>query len=92
MEEENCEKQKSDNVTAGNNIVDSYYWRFIPSMCEKIQKVRTAFPQTECWADGGITLAAAQQLAAAGAQHMVIGRALFSSSDYRATLAQFATL
>ncbi|MCG2968626.1 epimerase, partial [Escherichia coli] len=48
--------------------------------------------QTECWADGGITLAAAQQLAAAGAQHMVIGRALFSSSDYRATLAQFATL
>lgn len=39
--------------------------RFIPSMCEKIQKVRTAFPQTECWADGGITLAAAQQLAAA---------------------------
>ena len=23
MEEENCEKQKSDNVTAGNNIVDS---------------------------------------------------------------------
>ncbi|XNM58187.1 hypothetical protein ACLK1S_26805 [Escherichia coli] len=30
-------------------------------------------------------LAAAQQLAAAGAQHMVIGRALFSSSDYRAT-------
>ncbi|HCN2500441.1 TPA: epimerase, partial [Escherichia coli] len=54
--------------------------------------VRTAFPQTECWADGGITLAAAQQLAAAGAQHMVIGRALFSSSDYRATLAQFATL
>lgn len=26
-EEENCEKQKSDNVTAGNNIVDSYYWK-----------------------------------------------------------------
>ena len=27
MEEENCGKQKSDNVTAGNNIVDSYYWK-----------------------------------------------------------------
>lgn len=26
-EEENCGKQKSDNVTAGNNIVDSYYWK-----------------------------------------------------------------
>ena len=27
IEEENCGKQKSDNVTAGNNIVDSYYWK-----------------------------------------------------------------
>ena len=30
-EEENCGKQKSDNVTAGNNIVDSYYWKFYVS-------------------------------------------------------------
>ena len=81
-----------DGVMVMTSEPDGQGQRFIPSMCEKIQKVRTAFPQTECWADGGITLAAAQQLAAAGAQHMVIGRALFSSSDYRATLAQFATL
>lgn len=81
-----------DAVMVMTSEPDGQDQRFIPFMCEKIKKVRELFPQTECWADGGITLAAAQQLAAAGAQQLVIGRALFSSSDYRATLAQFATL
>ncbi|POT55246.1 epimerase [Citrobacter amalonaticus] len=71
---------------------DSLGQRFIPSMCAKIGKIREIFPQAECWADGGITLMAAQQLAAAGVQHAVVGRALFSSSDYRTTLSQFSAL
>lgn len=65
---------------------------FIPAMCRKIGAVRTLFPKAECWADGGITLSAASLLAAAGAQHIVIGRALFSSENYRATLSRFAAL
>lgn len=66
--------------------------QFIPAMGEKVSKVREWFPESACWADGGITLSAAQALAIAGAQHVVIGRALFSSENYRATLSRFAAL
>ncbi|WP_336220301.1 ribulose-phosphate 3 epimerase family protein [Citrobacter amalonaticus] len=65
---------------------------FIPAMCRKVSVARALFPDAECWADGGITLSAASLLANAGAQHVVIGRALFSSEDYHATLSRFAAL
>ena len=66
--------------------------QFIPALCEKVRRVRDCFPEAACWADGGITLSAAQQLATAGAQHLVVGRALFSSENYHATLSRFAGL
>lgn len=66
--------------------------QFIPALCEKVSRVRECFPDAQCWADGGITLLAAQHLAAAGAQHLVVGRALFSSENYHATLSRFAGL
>ncbi|EHB0645979.1 epimerase, partial [Salmonella enterica] len=53
---------------------------------------REHFPAAECWADGGITLRAARLLAAAGAQHLVIGRALFTTANYNVTLSQFTAL
>ncbi|MBN6045228.1 ribulose-phosphate 3 epimerase family protein [Citrobacter sp. ku-bf4] len=66
--------------------------QFIPALCEKVRRVREFFPHAACWADGGITLSAAQHLAAAGAQHLVVGRALFSTANYHATLSRFAGL
>lgn len=66
--------------------------QFIPPQCAKVRQVREYFPQAACWADGGITLSAAQHLATAGAQHLVVGRALFSSENYHTTLSRFAGL
>ncbi|EEJ3422837.1 ribulose-phosphate 3 epimerase family protein [Salmonella enterica subsp. enterica] len=66
--------------------------QFIAAMCEKVSQSREHFPAAECWADGGITLRAARLLAAAGAQHLVIGRALFTTANYDVTLSQFTAL
>ncbi|EJT6619740.1 ribulose-phosphate 3 epimerase family protein, partial [Salmonella enterica] len=66
--------------------------QFIATMCEKVSQSREHFPAAECWADGGITLRAARLLAAAGAQHLVIGRALFTTANYNVTLSQFTAL
>ncbi|ECP4038997.1 epimerase [Salmonella enterica] len=66
--------------------------QFIAAMCEKVSQGREHFPAAECWADGGITLRAARLLAAAGAQHLVIGRALFTTANYDVTLSQFTAL
>ncbi|EOU2741724.1 TPA: epimerase, partial [Salmonella enterica subsp. enterica serovar Aberdeen] len=66
--------------------------QFIAAMCEKVNQSREHFPAAECWADGGITLRAARLLAAAGAQHLVIGRALFTTANYNVTLSQFTAL
>ncbi|WP_300003841.1 epimerase [uncultured Cedecea sp.] len=71
---------------------DGHQQQFIPQMCEKIIQVRQYFPDTECWVDGGITLTVSTSLAQAGAQHLVIGRALFTSTDYHSTLSQFTAI
>lgn len=70
---------------------DGEQQQFIPAMMEKVRQARAAFPDAQCWADGGINHAAARLAARAGAQHLVIGRALFSSPDYPTTLAQLAS-
>ncbi|AGR58838.1 ribulose-phosphate 3 epimerase family protein [Salmonella bongori] len=66
--------------------------QFIAAMCDKVSQSREYFPAAACWADGGITLRAARLLAAAGAQHLVVGRALFTTSDYNVTLSQFSAV
>lgn len=71
---------------------DSHQQQFIPLMYEKIIQVRQYFPDASCWVDGGITLEVSPLLAQAGAQHLVIGRALFTSTDYHSTLSQFSAI
>lgn len=71
---------------------DGHHQQFIPMMCEKINQVRHYFPDAECWGDGGITLEVSPLLARAGAMHLVLGRALFTSADYHSTLSQFAAI
>lgn len=62
---------------------------YIPAMRDKIAEATTLFPQTEIWADGGIDLSVAPQLVHSGAHHLVLGRAVFGSSDIPQTLRQF---
>lgn len=65
--------------------------QFIAAMCEKVSQGEH-FPAAECWADGGITLRAARLLCRRRLQHLVIGRALFTTANYDVTLSQFTAL
>lgn len=62
---------------------------FIPTMLEKITEATALYPQAEIWADGGIALSVAPKLIHSGARHLVLGRAIFGSSDILKALNQF---
>lgn len=66
--------------------------QFIAAMCEKVSQSRGAFPC--CGMLGGRRYYTSRRTAAcaAGAQHLVIGRALFTTANYDVTLSQFTAL
>lgn len=62
---------------------------FNPALIGKVAACARYFPDAECWADGGISESAGQQLKRAGAEHLVLGRALFASDNPATTLGSF---
>ncbi len=62
---------------------------FIPEMAEKVRRVRELVgPATRIEVDGGITPQTAPAVAAAGADTLVVGTAIFSKTDRRAAIAE----
>ncbi len=59
---------------------------------EKIKSLRQQFPDVTISIDGGVTLANAPALLAAGADRLVVGSALWESEDVAATIKQFQNL
>lgn len=64
--------------------------RFIPAMTAKVAAAAALFPQAAIWADGGVEVTTAPLLRRNGAQHLVLGRALFSHSDIGQVIQDFA--
>ncbi|MBM1020196.1 epimerase [Enterobacter sp. A11] len=64
--------------------------RFIPAMVGKVADAAARFPKTAIWADGGVDPAVAPALRKSGAQHLVLGRTVFSHSDISRALQAFA--
>ncbi|MBJ7348476.1 MAG: ribulose-phosphate 3-epimerase, partial [Thermoleophilaceae bacterium] len=63
--------------------------RFIPSVLEKIARLREIFPEgTPIEVDGGVDAATAAQCAAAGANLLVAGSAVFGAPDSAVAFAQ----
>ena len=62
---------------------------FLPSALEKIAKLRALIGNRpiEIEVDGGVTAENAQDIAAAGAQVLVAGSAIFRTADYRSNIA-----
>jgi ribulose-phosphate 3-epimerase len=61
---------------------DARGMRFHPPMAEKIARARALLPeQVEVWADGGIGEVEIPLVAAAGADTVVVGRAVWGSAD-----------
>ncbi|HGM5491734.1 TPA: epimerase [Serratia fonticola] len=82
-------KDRLEGVLIMTSEPDGAGQDFIPAMQDKIAEAATFFPQAEIWADGGINLSVAPQLVHAGARHLVLGRAIFGSSDIPQALRQF---
>ena len=80
--------EKLDAVMVMTSEPDGDNQQFIPAMVDKIQQVTQLLPQLEYWVDGGVSLDNISLLKAAGAKHLVVGRALFSSENLTMTLDQ----
>jgi len=65
-------------------------WQFIPSQLGKIKEIRHLISQqglqTDLQVDGGVTLNNAEEITRAGANVLVVGSALFKSSDMTQTV------
>ena len=60
---------------------------FFPPILEKISRLREILPpETEIWADGGINESSMQQVIAAGADTLIMGRCIFGSPSPIETL------
>ncbi|WP_025121852.1 MULTISPECIES: epimerase [unclassified Serratia (in: enterobacteria)] len=82
-------KDRLEGVLIMTSEPDGAGQDFIPTMRDKIAEAATFFPHTEIWADGGIDISVAPQLVHAGARHLVLGRAVFGSSNIPQALRQF---
>ncbi|MGQ3890659.1 ribulose-phosphate 3-epimerase [Legionella sp. CNM-4043-24] len=59
----------------------------IPEMMDKIKFIKKHYPDLPICVDGGVTVDNIKELADAGATQFVAGSAIFSSPDYKTTLA-----
>ncbi|WP_159566445.1 epimerase [Budvicia diplopodorum] len=86
----------ADSIMVMTSEPDGYGQAFNPRLVEKVQQAASLFRQSEIWADGGIDLPSAKLLYQAGAQHLVLGRAIFGSdngfNNYAANAAKFRGL
>jgi len=78
--------EKLDVVTVvGIDVFSLGKWQFIPSQLGKIKEIRHLISQkglqTDLQVDGGVTLDNAEEITRAGANVLVVGSALFKSSD-----------
>lgn len=58
----------------------------IPEVLQKIEWIKTHFPELPISVDGGITVDNMAAAARAGATHFVAGSSIFNTTDYAATL------
>lgn len=65
---------------------------FQSATVERVKEARKLFPNLKIAVDGGIKLAEAESLLAAGADHLVIGSAIWGEPDPSAALGRFQTL
>jgi len=84
--------EKLDSITVvGIDLFSFGKWRFIPSQLRKIRDIRSLISnrglQTNLQVDGGVTLNNAEEITRAGANVLVVGSALFKSSDMAQTVA-----
>jgi ribulose-phosphate 3-epimerase len=62
---------------------------FDERVLERVKLLRATYPNVKISVDGGVSLDNAAQLVAAGADYLVVGSALWRTSDPLATLQQF---
>lgn len=62
---------------------------FIPNCLSKIEAIHKQYPHLEIAVDGGVNVSNIAQLAHVGATTFITGSALFYSSDYVKTIAEF---
>jgi len=84
--------EKLDIVTVvGIDLFALGKWRFIPSQLGKIREIRRLISklrlQIDLQVDGGVNLNNAEEITRAGANVLVVGSALFKSSDMAQTVA-----
>lgn len=60
--------------------------KLIPEVIDKIEQIRTLYPKLSICVDGGINTNNIASIARAGATQFVAGSAIFSTSDYAATI------
>jgi ribulose-phosphate 3-epimerase len=65
---------------------------FAPATLERVRALRERAPDVTISVDGGVNLANAKSLVAAGANQLVIGSAIWQAPDPLAALAQFKAL
>jgi ribulose-phosphate 3-epimerase len=65
---------------------------FDEKVLEHIKKLRKEFPEIVISVDGGVSLETGAQLLDAGADHLIVGSALFNSIDIHETLKEFENL
>ncbi len=63
--------------------------KFIPEMLERIQLIKRLAPEITIAVDGGVKLHNVADAAAAGADYLLVGSALFEEDDVAATLQKF---
>jgi ribulose-phosphate 3-epimerase len=70
----------------------AYGATFVPETIERVKEAKKLFPNLKIAVDGGIKLAEAEALFAAGADHLIIGSAIWADPDPAAALARFEAL
>mgnify|MGYP001606981999 FL=1 len=65
---------------------------FLPATIARVKEARTMFPNLKIAVDGGIKLLEAESLLAAGADHLIVGSAIWQESDPTVALDRFQTL
>lgn len=81
--------ERLDSVMIMTSEPDGERLAFNERLVHKVAQAASLFATSEIWADGGITLTSAKTLLTAGAQHLVLGRAIFSTNDYPRSIGQF---
>ncbi|PIP58380.1 MAG: hypothetical protein COX02_00595 [Candidatus Vogelbacteria bacterium CG22_combo_CG10-13_8_21_14_all_37_9] len=70
----------------------AYGEAFVVETVARVKELKQSFPNLKIAVDGGIKLAEAELLFAAGVDHLVVGSAIWNEADPNTALAQFQAL